>query len=43
MIGHQADRRRQTADLSSESPWTIKRKRWVQWRGINKDEIENLP
>lgn len=43
MIGQQADSRRQAADLSSESPWTVQRKRWLQWRGVNKDEMENLP
>lgn len=28
MIGHQAGRKRETSDLSSERPWTVKRKRW---------------
>lgn len=43
MISHQAGRKREASDLSSERPWTVKRKRWLQWRGTNKDEIENSP
>lgn len=43
MISLQARRKRETSDLSSERPWAAERKRWPQWRGINKDEIENPP